>query len=501
MSHLSEDELDELEAETADAKNVIGVAPDGPKNRPVVLVEQKESEDDLDDEDIVANRTTRDAGVMEVGEIRAEDGGACPDEDAVLEAQGDRHNRHRPPVPGVSATNENSTACTLGQPIRITNVKAVRDAGARLSPEISDGTILWSLNEHCAGRAGQALFGESVVQPSPLDGGDDDDRIGDFVARIPLEDGCKTDWAGVTTETAVGYEPHQLDAASYGTGVMTDGYADLHGEKVTNTGRSVGVSSAEVKIHGATVRVNYGKLGTIRVKGCILTGDMSEGGQSGSNVYRDSTGELVGRVFAGSPSVTVVDTAAATLDALGGGAEFVMSAPEEPDPEPEPEPKPPGKPDEPGERGRRIARGRTENPGAPEPFSTIDLTTETNQHIAEREYHEAVEVYLRQHLTNVTHEEHFPEANRFADFTGVSLPGEDGFGAAWYAVEVENDFSTIYNGVGQALLYAGLSRTEFGRENVSPLVILPDEGVEQPEVDVLREHVPIVLFPVGESDG
>lgn len=99
----------------------------------------------------------------------------------------------------------------------------------------------------------------------------------------------------------------------------------------------------------------------------------------------------------------------------------------------------------------------------------------------ERTFEDEVEILLNEVYgeDNVFRQYYYDESYRFADFY-VRGPLFD------MALELENDWEACIKGVGQALLYSG------HKKNCIPVVVVPEGHVEQPEVDILREYLPIV---------
>lgn len=58
------------------------------------------------------------------------------------------------------------------------------------------------------------------------------------------------------------------------------------------------------------------------------------------------------------------------------------------------------------------------------------------------------------------------------------------------AIEVESRFSAVLHGVGQAFIYASASK------DAVPVVVVPPGHVEEPEVDALRDRIPVVELDV-----
>lgn len=106
-------------------------------------------------------------------------------------------------------------------------------------------------------------------------------------------------------------------------------------------------------------------------------------------------------------------------------------------------------------------------------------TVTTSDHESESTYHDRVYDYLvdQYGVDNVDSNVYLSETYRFVDIW-VEGPVVD------YAIEIENDFESAIEGIGQAALYAS---HEFDNPNVVPIVVLPPDHVAQPEADMLRE--------------
>jgi hypothetical protein len=92
-----------------------------------------------------------------------------------------------------------------------------------------------------------------------------------------------------------------------GIGAITGQVAEVAvGDAVQKSGRTTGVTQGEVIAIDVTVDVNYGPQGNARFVDQILTTDMSQGGDSGSAIF-DSNKNLVGLLFAGSDTVTIMN--------------------------------------------------------------------------------------------------------------------------------------------------------------------------------------------------
>lgn len=276
-----------------DLPNVIGVEYDAGTVR--AFVTEKVSEADLDDVDIVANNVERESDVEEIGELSHSN--SLPD------AEGERHTRHRPVESGVSEANINGAVGTAGPyPVTVTDTsKGV------WADDISEGDTVRLSNNHVYARSDKANLGEPIVQPSPSDGGTVVDRVGELVGYVPLTDGVTVDLAARTVaEADESGEPHRLDKR-WPTGIVRDGYGDLKGSMVVKTGRTTDVTCARVKATSASVRVDYGNgEDPITLRDQIITGKLSERGDSGSPAFVAGTGELFGEPYTGSSRATIL---------------------------------------------------------------------------------------------------------------------------------------------------------------------------------------------------
>lgn len=304
-----------------ECKNVIGVDYNEQENRVTVFVSRKLPPEELPPEDDVERRI-EDAG--EDVDLEVVDSGYDEDRDAfdalsvletIPEAAEGREERHRPVPAGVSEINAKSTAATAGPyPARVEDPTA-----ANWSDDAAEGDLVRLSNNHVYGRANEADFGEPIVQPSPRDGGElPDDEVGELVGYVPIEDGVLVDVAARSTDPdRESAEPFELDP-TWPTAIRRGGYEDLRGEALTKSGRTTGVTSADVEATGASVRVNFGdEHGTVLLRDQLVAGPMSEGGDSGSPAFTDTEGELAGLLFAGSAEQTILNKVANVETELG----------------------------------------------------------------------------------------------------------------------------------------------------------------------------------------
>lgn len=296
-----------------DCENVIGVDYDEAENEVRVFVSRKLPPDALEDEDDVEKRV-REVGDTEVT-VDVVDAGYGEEREGfdplatlevVPEAAEGRSDRHRPVPGGVSEANAELSAGTGGPyPARITEDADGEASEAVWSDAVGPHDLVRLSNNHVYARSNEADIGESILQPSPHDGGGPDDEVGELVGYVPIEDGVRVDVAARSVDREREADRyHELDGA-WPTDVRRGEYGELRGETLTKTGRTTGVTSATVEATSASVEVEFGaEQGTVRLRDQLITDYMSEGGDSGSPVFRED-GELVGLLFAGSFQQTI----------------------------------------------------------------------------------------------------------------------------------------------------------------------------------------------------
>lgn len=306
MSHTADFE------HVLDLENVVGVEYDAESDQVVTFVTQKKPMEELDDDQLVANNLDAEqkSDVIASGEFRALDANA----EEMPRAEGGRQDRHRPVVGGISEMNENGTAATGGPfPARVTDTSK-----GNWADSVSEGDRVRLSNNHVYADVNKAEFGEAILQPSPYDGGTADDKVGEHVGFVPLEDGVTVDLAARSmTADHESDVYHELADDKYGRSIYRDDYAALKGTRLVKTGRTTGVTRGDVQGTSATVKVNYGDAGVFKLTNQLIVSDMSKGGDSGSPVFVDESGAFVGEVFAGSDTISVVHKATGMEEAFG----------------------------------------------------------------------------------------------------------------------------------------------------------------------------------------
>ena len=253
--------------------------------------------------------------VVEVGHIRAFQG---------------HQDRWRPAPGGVSIGHYAITAGTLGCLVTKDNQ-----------------TYILS-NNHVLANSNDAQTGDAILQPGPHDGGTMNDQIATLAEFVPIDFGDAPPECGIATgleqvlnavAKAVGSK-HRLSAfqESPGTNVVDCALAlpnspnlvskeilkigvpkgtheaDL-GTDVQKSGRTTGHTTGQINQIDVTVQVAYGtRIATFTDQ--LMAGAMSAGGDSGSAVL-DDEGYVVGLLFAGSETTTIINPIQAVMDALG----------------------------------------------------------------------------------------------------------------------------------------------------------------------------------------
>lgn len=207
--------------------------------------------------------------------------------------------RHRPITGGVSEIHYDSTAATAGQ----FAAEVVDTSKGKWADTAKEGDIVRTSNNHVYAKINEADFGDEIIQPSPMDGGEKpDDVSGRLVGYVPLEDGTRVDIAARSADededVAFGIDE------GYGHDVFRGNFEDLRGDKTTKSGRTTGVTVGEIENVSASVNVGLPD-GSVKVRDVCITGKMGDGGDSGSPWFHRETGALLGTLFAGGPTSTI----------------------------------------------------------------------------------------------------------------------------------------------------------------------------------------------------
>jgi len=202
-------------------------------------------------------------------------------------------------------------------------------------------------NNHVLANSNDARVGDAILQPGPHDGGTMADQIATLAEFVPIDFGDTPAVCGVATGVekllnaiarAVGSR-HRLSAFQESDGLnqvdcalalplspdlvskeisqigLPQGVRQATlGTTVRKSGRTTGYTTGRIVQIDVTVQVAYGsRLATFTDQ--LMAGAMSAGGDSGSAVL-DDEGYIVGLLFAGSETTTLINPIQLVLDAL-----------------------------------------------------------------------------------------------------------------------------------------------------------------------------------------
>ena len=242
--------------------------------------------------------------------------------------------RYRPAPPGVSIGHYQITAGTLGCLVK-------------------RGTQVYILsNNHVLANSNQAQLGDPIWQPGSYDGGTSADQIATLEQFIPIgfpgdtpptppppqPGGCSplaavmkyfqpqkppappqaqiNEPGNNTVDCAIAkpLSPDLVIPGILNIGVPVGVGTATLGTQLQKMGRTTGYTTGQITQIDVTVSVDYGgKIGGYRNQ--LMAGAMSQGGDSGSAVL-DMNKRVVGLLFAGSSSTTIMNPFQNVLDAL-----------------------------------------------------------------------------------------------------------------------------------------------------------------------------------------
>ena len=240
--------------------------------------------------------------------------------------------RHRPAPGGVSIGHRDITAGTLGCLVK------------------KDGRAVILSNNHVLANSNEAQIGDPILQPGPYDGGRyPEDHIADLEQFIPIN------IIGVPSECSIASSTVNFlngIAGILGSSVQlqaidtqaTDNLVDAAiarplnpddvkdeilqigtiegtaegelGMSLKKSGRTTGLTTGEIQQVDVTVNVQYGTGKIAMFTDQLMAGAMSQGGDSGSAVL-DNNNRLVGLLFAGSDTTTIMNRIQNVFSALG----------------------------------------------------------------------------------------------------------------------------------------------------------------------------------------
>lgn len=226
----------------------------------------------------------------------------------------------RPARPGVSLGHYQITAGTFGCLVQ------------------RDGQVFILSNNHILANSNRAQPGDAILQPGPHDGGTLADQIGTLEQFIPVSFGISTGCGcspfalllrllglarprinepGNNTVDCAIARPLSADLVNadiLNIGIPSGAGMVTLGTPVQKSGRTTGLTSGEITQLDVTVSVLYGtQIAVFRNQ--LMTGARSQGGDSGSAVL-DMNNRVVGLLFAGSNTATIMNPIQLVLEAL-----------------------------------------------------------------------------------------------------------------------------------------------------------------------------------------
>ena len=251
-----------------------------------------------------------------------------------IRAMQSRTDKYRPAPGGVSIGHRNITAGTLGCLVK------------------KNGEIFILSNNHVLANSNDAQPGDAILQPGPHDGGRfPDDHIAELHEFVPilflvpepptdcptargvallLNSIAKTIGSDVRLHAVSTLAKENLvDAAIARPLNEEDVSAEILeigtikgliqgelGMAIKKSGRTTGLTTGKIVQVDVTVNVQYGAGRIARFTDQLMAGPMSQGGDSGSAVL-DNNNNLVGLLFAGSDTSTIISRIDNVFSALG----------------------------------------------------------------------------------------------------------------------------------------------------------------------------------------
>ena len=240
--------------------------------------------------------------------------------------------KHRPAPGGVSIGHRDITAGTLGCLVK------------------KDGRFVILSNNHVLANSNAAEIGDPILQPGPHDGGRyPDDHIADLEQFIPINiTGAPSDCPVATgtanflnsiarlfgssvqlqaidqqaTENLVDaaiarpINPDDVKNEILEIGTIQGAIEGELGMAIKKSGRTTGFTTGEIQQVDVSVNVQYGEGQIAQFTDQLMAGAMSQGGDSGSAVLDDSN-NLVGLLFAGSDTSTIMNRIQNVFSELG----------------------------------------------------------------------------------------------------------------------------------------------------------------------------------------
>jgi len=240
--------------------------------------------------------------------------------------------RIRPAPGGVSIGHRDITAGTLGCLVK------------------KNGQIFILSNNHVLANSNAAELGDPILQPGPYDGGrlpeDHIANLEQFVSisfsespsDCPIAIGAANLFNAIVgvfgshsrlrairvqatdnlVDAAIArpINPQDVTDQILEIGTIQGTTQGALGMAIKKSGRTTGLTTGEILQVDVTVNVQYGEGKIARFTDQLMAGPMSQGGDSGSAVL-DESNRLLGLLFAGSDSTTIINRIENVFSALG----------------------------------------------------------------------------------------------------------------------------------------------------------------------------------------
>lgn len=208
-----------------------------------------------------------------------------------------------PVTPGFSIGHGDVTAGTLGAIL-----------GPRNRPRILG-------NSHVLADSGEALVGDPILYPGPLDGGGTPDVIAHLDHFVPFDtSGAFVNTMDAAVATIVRERRAEVRTRIALLGVVPTGTTiATRGMKIVKVGRTTGLTRGEVRDVNFRFTLDYGGgIGPVGFVDQVLCTRYSDGGDSGSLVLEEGSGRAVGLHFAGANGGSVFSPIRPVLRAVRG---------------------------------------------------------------------------------------------------------------------------------------------------------------------------------------
>ncbi|SHE45390.1 hypothetical protein SAMN05443144_101327 [Fodinibius roseus] len=211
--------------------------------------------------------------------------------------------RFRPAPGGVSIGHVNISAGTLGCLVE------------------KNGELFILSNNHVLANSNEADLEDPILQPGPFDGGlkaeDEIARLSEYVPITYNDGDDNSDHPGNFVDCAIA-KPNNTDDIEneiYQVGSIAGVKEAEFDMEVKKSGRTTGLTTGVIEQVDVTSRVNFGSNKVAIFTDQVMAGDMSQGGDSGSAVL-DNDDNIVGLLFAGSDTSTLINRIENVFDAL-----------------------------------------------------------------------------------------------------------------------------------------------------------------------------------------